>query len=505
MTPEKQNGGLAGVPAEPFSARPDPRFYFACDAFEKRLAMLASLVKGADVIVLVIGEPGSGKTTLLNRYLQQTAAVWKACRIRYHPAAAGRRQPAKDRGFGAYILQDAADPVIIVDDAHRLDRSRLRFLLKEALVPGGSQKIKRLVLFGPPELAMAVNAVSESFAADSAVNKIYLPALSREETAAYLQHRLAVAGWSGRHPFSAAVVKKIHLATGGIPGAVNEAARKLLVNAVAGRTTTKGFFQMLKNISVKKLTLSAAGILAVLLAALWLYPDGSKPKSKPAAEKRTARVFRAKIKPGQVMAQRTVRVKSPAPLTGTDGERAPEASGQGVAPQPPPTPKRVAPSSPPTPKRVSPPPAPIPKRAAAPSVAPRPPETKPPAAAAHPQPAAGPSAGPVSRAAAFITPGGLQREKWLLSQNPAHYTIQILGTRSEKSMLEFIRKNQLERQTELAFYKGSFKGKVWYRLLYGVFATQREARLTARTLPAQIQRTSPWVRRLSSVQRDIRR
>ena len=39
---------------------------------------------------------------------------------------------------------------------------------------------------------------------------------------------------------------------------------------------------------------------------------------------------------------------------------------------------------------------------------------------------------------------------------------------------------------------------------YGIFSTQQEARLTARGLPAQVQRTSPWVRRLSSVQRDIR-
>jgi DamX protein len=469
---------------DPFSAQPDPQFYFAFDAFEKRLAMLASLVEGRDVIVLVIGEPGSGKTTLLDRYLQKADAPWKVCRIHYSPAATpgGGRVPGKDRGFAAYVLQDAAEPVIIVDDAHRLDRLRLRFLLKEALVPGRAQKIKRLVLFGPPDLYTAVNAVSKSFPTDAALNKIYLPGLSREETAAYIEHRLTVAGYPGKNPFKGAVINKIYQTTGGIPGAINKAARSLLEKADEGRAAAPGFLQWLKNFSGGKLAWTLAGGLVILLAALWFYPDGNRSKSGLLVRKPAARVFRAKIKPGPDMVNRIIRVKIPPVTSGTQSQRAPEAA---------PKTGPAVPSA--TPKDVSPPAVP-PKHA----------KKVPAVASFRPKPIPSPSAAAGPPAAASMPAGALHREKWLLSQNPMHYTIQILGVRNEKTLREFVRQNHLEKQRKLAFYRGTYKGKDWYRLLYGIFTTQQEARLTTRGLPAQVQRTSPWVRRLSSVQRDIR-
>ena len=476
MTLENQKTGdkaAAGVLEDPFSPEPDPQFYFAFDAFEKRLAMLTSLVAGTDVIVLVIGETGGSKTTLLNQYLLGTNVSWKACHIRYSPTAdAERSRPAgKDHGFAAYILQDSTDPVIFVDDAHRLDRSRLRFLLKEALVPGSSQKVKRLVLFGTPDLYTAVSAVSASFPTDTAVHKIYLTGLTREETAAYLQHRLAIAGYTGDSPFKKAVVKKIYQTTGGNPGAINEAARQLLSKADGGRATAPGFFQKLNNASSKKIAWMIAGILVVLLAALWLYPKDNQPGSKLSVRKPAARVFRAKIGSDKNTARRTIRVKIP--------------------------PVRI-------PAESKPPPAVTSKPVPAPPVVVRVEKPEPAVVAVRPKRTAVPSSPPSSSAIKSSAVGELQREKWLLSQNPAHYTIQILGVRSERSLLDFIRENQLEKQKELSCYRGTYKGRDWYRLLYGVFTTRQAARLTAQGLPAPIRRASPWVRRLSSVQRDIR-
>jgi septal ring-binding cell division protein DamX len=99
--------------------------------------------------------------------------------------------------------------------------------------------------------------------------------------------------------------------------------------------------------------------------------------------------------------------------------------------------------------------------------------------------------------------GEIRREKWLLSQDPAYYTIQVIGVSYEKSMLEFIKNNQLLKKNEIAYYKSTFEGHSWYEALYGIYPTQQEALLVANKLPANIRRAGPWIRKLSEVQQEI--
>jgi septal ring-binding cell division protein DamX len=84
------------------------------------------------------------------------------------------------------------------------------------------------------------------------------------------------------------------------------------------------------------------------------------------------------------------------------------------------------------------------------------------------------------------------REEWLLSQRSTDFTIQILGVRSEKRLLDFN-------------YKSSYKNKDWYPLLFGVYATKKEASSVIKLLPPDIQKASPWIRKMSSIQRAIRK
>lgn len=99
----------------------------------------------------------------------------------------------------------------------------------------------------------------------------------------------------------------------------------------------------------------------------------------------------------------------------------------------------------------------------------------------------------------------IHREKWLLSQDPASYTIQLMGVRTEALLYDFVKENQLLEKNEIAFYQTTFKNEPWFQLLYGVYATKKEALSAAEDLPANIRKSSPWVRRLSGVQKAIRR
>ncbi len=99
----------------------------------------------------------------------------------------------------------------------------------------------------------------------------------------------------------------------------------------------------------------------------------------------------------------------------------------------------------------------------------------------------------------------IHREKWLLSQESSFYTIQLMGARKEALLFNFVEKNQLLEQNEIAFYQTTFKDKPWFQLLYGVYATKKDAQSAADNLPPKIRKSSPWIRRLSAVQKAIRR
>ena len=97
------------------------------------------------------------------------------------------------------------------------------------------------------------------------------------------------------------------------------------------------------------------------------------------------------------------------------------------------------------------------------------------------------------------------REDWLLSQKSSSYTIQILGVRNEKYLLDFIETKLIAQPNVIAYYKTSYQGKVWYPLLFGVYDTKKEASSSMKQLPPKLQDASPWIRKMSFIQRAIRK
>jgi len=76
----------------------------------------------------------------------------------------------------------------------------------------------------------------------------------------------------------------------------------------------------------------------------------------------------------------------------------------------------------------------------------------------------------------------IQSEKWLLSQESSYYTIQLMGARKEALLFNFVERNQLLEQNEIAFYQTTFKDKLWFQLLYGVYVTKKSLEWYCRAL-----------------------
>lgn len=510
-----------GLQKDPFSPEPDSLFYYSFDSFEQRLKILHGLVQGADLFVLVIGEPGSGKTTLLNRYLASTDTEWKSARIPAAPETASTQSsaPPEPRGYPVYILQDSAEPIVIVDDAHQLLQKELEFLIHEARVPGSSNKIKRLVLFGESDLYTAVTKLAASLSTQPAVNKIYLPGLTKDQTAEYLQHRLAIGGYSGEFPINSSVINRIHQTSGGYPGPINEIAHQWLSEKYSIKKERHNMLQKLSGTSRPMVAGFAAGIIIILLAAFWFFSDRKPSTPKPPDQKLTKTVIRKIIVPDRKSAAIAVPKKIAAakppvkPLAAIKTQQTPETK---TTPEPPAPIKTVPPE-----KKEPVASGPIitaaqktesqPKTELQPVVKPTQktdsqPKTMPQPAAKPPQktdsrPKTEPQ--PVIKPPPQTAAREIHREKWLLSQDATFYTVQIIGVSNEKSAVDFIKRNHLMKQNEIAYYESVFNGNPWYQALYGIYSTKQEAQLAADKLPENIRLAGPWIRRLSVIQEAI--
>jgi DamX protein len=93
--------------------------------------------------------------------------------------------------------------------------------------------------------------------------------------------------------------------------------------------------------------------------------------------------------------------------------------------------------------------------------------------------------------------------EWLQSRPPQHFTLQLLGGRSEKSLRDYLRQNRVP--DPVATFRTVFKGGNWFVLIHGDFTSMAEARAAIAALPANVRNGKPWARSFASVHTDIQK
>jgi len=235
-----------GLQERPFQNAPDPRFLFYADSHEEALVRLLYAVSENKGLALLTGSVGTGKTLLTRVFRKELSSRGYEVAVLVNPdlspeellrailAELGAPIPA---GGGKPELWDALarhvrrpgggkprEIVLIVDEAQSITDPRsletLRMLLN--IVDDVSGRFCfTLVLAGQPELRGRVQQ-SDALCQRVAV-ACELRALTREETAEYIAHRLRTAGAAGEL-FTEDAVAAIHKATGGTPRAINTLA-----------------------------------------------------------------------------------------------------------------------------------------------------------------------------------------------------------------------------------------------------------------------------------------
>ena len=96
------------------------------------------------------------------------------------------------------------------------------------------------------------------------------------------------------------------------------------------------------------------------------------------------------------------------------------------------------------------------------------------------------------------SPNKTRDASWLVAQNPEHYTIYLAGSYDLAALMTVAQ--VIPNQSDVAFYEADFQGKTWFTLIYGEFEDAKMAKKALQTLPEEVKKWSPFVRKFSDMQ-----
>lgn len=248
-----------GLRANPFNVNPDPRFLFVTQHTREALACLAYGIQNRKGFMLLTGEVGTGKTTILNKLLEWLNTQKVSSAFIFNPRLeviqffdfmfADFGIPCKSHDKSQFLLRlnqwlleryrarEAA--VLIVDEAQNLSADLLEEIRLLTNLETSTDKLLQIVLSGQPELEQKLKLPELRQLRQRITLRCRTHALSGQETGAYIEQRLRIAGADGTPIFTTEAVERVHKYSHGIPRVINLLCEHALIN---------GFVEQMKSI-----------------------------------------------------------------------------------------------------------------------------------------------------------------------------------------------------------------------------------------------------------------
>ncbi len=253
-----------GFVEKPFSLTPDPKYLYKSESHANAFELLQYAIRRREGFVVVTGDIGTGKTTLCRAILEQldrktfTALVLNPfiteedlLRIILQDFGVVSRDEIK-RGrlvgvtkqelidtlneFLLSLLPLRAGALLIIDEAQNLPRQVLEQIRILSNLETDKEKLLQIVLVGQLNLKDLLRS-PELRQLDQRVSIRYeLKPLTREETGAYVAHRLTIAGGGSVVSFAPKALDLVHRYTGGIPRLINLVCDRALLGGYTART-----------------------------------------------------------------------------------------------------------------------------------------------------------------------------------------------------------------------------------------------------------------------------
>jgi general secretion pathway protein A len=241
-----------GLNEKPFSITPDPHYLFLSERHAEALAHLVYGINEAGGFIQLTGEVGTGKTTVVRSLLAQApkhAEIALILNPRMTPSEfllaiceelgltvqAGSQGSLKDLVdlLSQHLLKSHAEGkriVLVVDEAQNLAAEVLEQVRLLTNLETETQKLLQIILIGQPELRELLDRVELRQLAQRITGRYHLDPLSGDEAAAYVRHRLRVAG-ATREVFSSGALREVQRLSGGVPRLINIISDRALLGA----------------------------------------------------------------------------------------------------------------------------------------------------------------------------------------------------------------------------------------------------------------------------------
>src|SRR5215469_9067249 len=241
-----------GLNEKPFAITPDPRYLYLSERHAEALAHLLYGINEAGGFVQLTGEVGTGKTTIVRSLLAQvpknaeialilnprmtaTEFLLTICEEIGIGVPDGSLESLKDLVdvLSHYLLRAhgaGRRVVLVVDEAQNLAPAVLEQVRLLTNLETNTQKLLQIILIGQPELRELLGRNELRQLAQRITGRYHLHPLSRDETAAYVRHRLRVAG-ATTDIFSGSALSEVYRLSVGVPRVINVISDRALLGA----------------------------------------------------------------------------------------------------------------------------------------------------------------------------------------------------------------------------------------------------------------------------------
>jgi general secretion pathway protein A len=253
-----------GFTEKPFSLTPDPKYLYKSASHANAFELLQYAIRRREGFVVITGDIGTGKTTLCRAILEQvdrktfTALVLNPflseddlLRLILQEFGVVSRDEVKRGRLAGVSKQELietlnefllslqslrAQALLIIDEAQNLPLQVLEQIRILSNLETEKEKLLQIVLVGQLNLKDLLRK-PELRQLDQRVSIRYdLKPLSEEETFAYIQHRLSVAGGGAAVSFAPRSLRRIHRYTAGIPRLINLLCDRALLSGYSAHT-----------------------------------------------------------------------------------------------------------------------------------------------------------------------------------------------------------------------------------------------------------------------------
>lgn len=240
-----------GLQRLPFNNTPDPTFYYSTPDHEEALATLQYAAQQRKGFVLVTGEIGAGKTLIGRMFLRQIdanattavinntnltgkqllAAICTEFGLETPPQASSLELSQRLQAFLLDQFSQNRHVVVLLDEAQNLPDESFEELRMLGNLEADDAKLLQVCILGQPELRARFRKPGMQQLDQRLFRRFHLPALTPEQAASYVAHRLAVAGAAGRELFTPDAIERIVTAAGGVPRIINQICDNALLTA----------------------------------------------------------------------------------------------------------------------------------------------------------------------------------------------------------------------------------------------------------------------------------